>query len=142
MSEPLDCVIVGAGLAGLACAGELVRRGRRVTVLEAADRVGGRVVTDTVEGFRIDRGFQVYNDAYPEGRRQLDLGGLALGRFEPGALIATDGRLLRVSDPWRRPLAAVGSLFHEGMGNLVLGIVIVLNILGFLWIRKIVAIDI
>lgn len=116
MSEPLDCVIVGAGLAGLACAGELVRRGRRVTVLEAADRVGGRVVTDTVEGFRIDRGFQVYNDAYPEGRRQLDLGGLALGRFEPGALIATDGRLLRVSDPWRRPLAAVGSLFSGAVG--------------------------
>jgi len=116
MSEPLDCVVVGAGLAGLACAGELVRRGRRVRVLEAADRVGGRVATDTVEGFRIDRGFQVYNDAYPEGRRQLDLEALALGRFEPGALIASGGRLLPVSDPWRRPLAAVGSLLSGAVG--------------------------
>lgn len=116
MSQPLDCVIVGAGLAGLACAGELVRRGRRVAVVEAADRVGGRVATDTVDGFRIDRGFQVYNDAYPEGRRQLDLDALALGRFEPGALIASGGRLLRVSDPWRRPLAAVGSLLSGAVG--------------------------
>jgi phytoene dehydrogenase-like protein len=116
MSDSLDCVIVGAGLAGLACAGELVRRGRRVTVLEAADRVGGRVATDTVEGFRIDRGFQVYNDAYPEGLRQLDLESLALGRFEPGALIASGGRLVRVSDPWRRPVAAVGSLLSGAVG--------------------------
>jgi phytoene dehydrogenase-like protein len=111
-----DCIIVGAGLAGLACGRELVRAGRRVIVLEAADRVGGRVATDTVDGFRIDRGFQVYNDAYPEGRRQLDLAALALGRFEPGALVAHGGRLRRVADPWRRPLAAVGALLDGTIG--------------------------
>jgi len=116
MNAPLDCVVVGAGLAGLACAGALVRAGRRVTLLEAADRVGGRVATDTVEGFRIDRGFQVYNDAYSEGRRQLDLGALGLGRFEPGALIAEAGRLRGVSDPWRRPLAAVSGLLSGTVG--------------------------
>lgn len=116
MNNPLDCVVVGAGLAGLACAGELLRRGRRVTVLEAADRVGGRVATETVDGFRIDRGFQVYNDAYPEGRRQLDHRALALGRFEPGALVAEAGRLRSVSDPWRRPLAAVGALLSGSVG--------------------------
>ena len=113
---PHDVVIVGAGLAGLACARELVRAGRAVTVLEAGDRAGGRVATDSVEGFRIDRGFQVYNDAYPEGRRQLDLAALDLGRFEPGALVADGGRLRSVSDPWRRPLAAVGSVLDGTVG--------------------------
>jgi phytoene dehydrogenase-like protein len=110
------CIVVGAGLAGLACARELARAGRRVAVLESADRVGGRVATDTLDGFRIDRGFQVYNDAYPEGRRQLDLAGLSLGAFEPGALIAEGGRLRRVADPWRRPLDAVRGLFDGTVG--------------------------
>ena len=73
MSQAVDCIVVGAGLAGLACAHALERVGKRVLVVEAADRVGGRVATDSVEGFRVDRGFQVYLDAYPEGRRQLDL---------------------------------------------------------------------
>ena len=116
MSHHTDCIVVGAGLAGLACARELVRAGRRVTVLEAGDRVGGRVATDTVDGFRIDRGFQVYNDAYPEGRRQLDHAALDLGRFEPGALIASGGRLRTLADPWRRPLAALGSVLSGSVG--------------------------
>lgn len=111
-----DAIIVGAGLAGLACAQELVRAGRRVIVLEAVHRVGGRVATDEVDGFRIDRGFQVYNEAYPEGRRQLDLAALELGCFEPGALVAEQGRLRRVSDPWRRPWAALTSVLDGSVG--------------------------
>ncbi|MFO0189893.1 MAG: NAD(P)/FAD-dependent oxidoreductase [Planctomycetia bacterium] len=113
---PAETIVVGAGLAGLACARERARAGRSVVVLEATDRVGGRVATDTVDGFRIDRGFQVYNDAYPEGRRQLDLAALELGRFEPGALVAERGRLRRVSDPWRRPLAAFGAVLDGSVG--------------------------
>jgi phytoene dehydrogenase-like protein len=111
-----DTIIVGAGLAGLACARTLVQAGRQVLVVEASDRVGGRVATETVDGFRIDRGFQVYLDAYPEGRRQLDLAALGLGCFEPGAMVAEGGRLRGVSDPWRRPIAAVGSILSGSVG--------------------------
>jgi len=112
----VDAIVVGAGLAGLSCARELVRAGRRVIVLEAGDRVGGRVATDTIDGFRIDRGFQVYLDAYPEGRRQLDLPALGLGAFEPGAIVVEAGRLRTVSDPWRRPVAAMRSVLGGTVG--------------------------
>jgi phytoene dehydrogenase-like protein len=115
MTNP-DCIIVGAGLSGLACGRTLAAAGRRVLLLEAADRVGGRVATDTVDGFRIDRGFQVYNDAYPEGRRQLDLAALEFGAFEPGAVIADGPRLRRVADPWRRPWAAIRGLLDGTFG--------------------------
>ena len=62
-------VVVGAGLAGLTCAIYLQRNGLQVTVLEASDRVGGRVKTDNVNGFRFDHGFQVINPNYSEIKR-------------------------------------------------------------------------
>jgi phytoene dehydrogenase-like protein len=103
-------VVVGAGLAGLACARTLARRGVPVTVLEASDGVGGRVRTDEVEGFRVDRGFQVLLTAYPEARAALDLDALDLQPFFPGALVRVRGRFARVADPLRRPGAALGAL--------------------------------
>jgi monoamine oxidase len=54
-----DVVVVGAGLAGLSCAKQLSGMGRRVILLEASDRVGGRVRTDVVDGLNLDHGFQV-----------------------------------------------------------------------------------
>jgi phytoene dehydrogenase-like protein len=96
-------VVVGAGLAGLTCALELHRAGLPVHVLEAAEAVGGRVRTDPVEGFLLDRGFQVLTTSYPEALRALDLDALRLGLFEPGALVHLDGRFERFVDPLRRP---------------------------------------
>lgn len=108
MSEPV--AIVGAGVAGLACALHLHRAGVPVRVFEAAEAPGGRVRTDLVDGFRIDRGFQVLPTAYPEVRALLDLPALRLGRFAPGAWVRTGGRFARLLDPSRRPAALLGTL--------------------------------
>lgn len=105
-----DVIVVGAGLAGLACARRLAERGLRALVLEASDGVGGRVRTDEHEGFRLDRGFQVLLAAYPRTARLLDYEALDLRPFYPGALVARDGGLHRVADPRRRPLGALRAL--------------------------------
>ena len=105
MTERFDAVVVGAGLAGLCAAIEIQRAGFRVVVLEAADDVGGRVRTDEVDGFLLDRGFQVLLTGYPELARFLDLNDLDLRPFDPGALVWREGRGHVVSDPFRAPLS-------------------------------------
>ena len=105
-----DVVIVGAGLAGLVCAQDLSRAGVACTVLEASDGVGGRVRTDEVDGFLLDRGFQILLTAYPEVQRRLDVDALDVALFEPGAAIRRHGKFHRVSDPLRRPLGIPATL--------------------------------
>jgi protoporphyrinogen oxidase len=108
-AEQVDVAVVGAGLAGLAAATRLRSAGRSVLVLEASDGVGGRVRTDEVDGFHLDRGFQVLLTAYPELHRQLDLDALHLRPFDPGALVWCEGKLHRVGDPLRQPGAVLAS---------------------------------
>jgi phytoene dehydrogenase-like protein len=105
-----DVIVVGAGLAGLCCARELHAAGQDILVLERGETPGGRVHTDVVDGFQLDRGFQVLLTAYPEARRMLDYDRLGLRPFEADALIRRRGRFLRVADPFRHPLKAVESL--------------------------------
>ncbi|MGW8793931.1 NAD(P)/FAD-dependent oxidoreductase [Streptomyces althioticus] len=96
-----DVVVVGAGLAGLACALDLCRAGRRVALLEASDGVGGRMRTDRRDGFLLDRGFQVFNTSYPQVKRRLDLGSLRLRPFTAGAVAHTSRGPVRLVDPTR-----------------------------------------
>lgn len=106
-----DVLIVGAGLSGLSCARQLQQQGMRCLVLEASDGVGGRIRTDIVDGFRLDRGFQVFLTSYPEAKSVLDYDALDLKPFLPGALVRYGGRFHELTDPWRRPLSAIRSLF-------------------------------
>jgi len=109
LPRSVDVAVVGAGLAGLCAARELDGRAS-VVLLEATDRPGGRVRTDLVDGFRLDRGFQVHNPAYPEARRVLDHTALDLRPFTSGALVHLDGRLHRVANPRRHPRHALATL--------------------------------
>ncbi|CUQ65896.1 NAD(P)/FAD-dependent oxidoreductase [Candidatus Nitrospira inopinata] len=104
-------LIIGAGLAGLACARRLTQAGVTCTVLEASDGVGGRARTDRVDGFLLDRGFQVLLTGYPEAGRILDYVSLDLKPFHPGALVHYNGRFHLVSDPLRRPQDLLTALF-------------------------------
>ena len=99
-------IIIGGGLSGLACANRLYAMGALPSILEASDAPGGRVRTDEVDGFLLDRGFQVYLSAYPEAGRLLDLEALDLKQFRPGALVWKDEKFHRVMDVFRCPLAA------------------------------------
>lgn len=106
-----DVIIVGAGLSGLAAAVHLHRQGRKVLILEASDRAGGRVKTDSVDGFILDRGFQVLLTAYPEAKKLLNYKDLQLCNMLPGATVLYDGGTFEIADPIRRPKALFSTLF-------------------------------
>jgi phytoene dehydrogenase-like protein len=97
----------------------LHQAGISTRILEASDDVGGRARTDEVEGFLLDRGFQVLLTAYPEAQRVLDYQELGLARFEPGALVRYRGRFHRFADPWRRPQHAISTALAPiaGLGD-------------------------
>ena len=113
-----DVAVVGGGLAGLVAARTLADRGRDVTVFERRDEVGGRVRTREVDGFTLDRGFQVMFTAYPAVTRELDLDALDLGTFSPGATLARPGQRSTLSDPLRDPSALSASLFNQEVSTL------------------------
>ena len=103
--------IIGAGISGLTAAVYLHQKNYNVQILEATDRVGGRIKTDCVDGFRLDRGFQVLLTDYPETKALLDYQKLHLKRFIPGATVLYDGGQFDIADPFRRPSALVSTLF-------------------------------
>ena len=105
-----DVVVVGAGLAGLRCAQVLGEAGRDVVVLEASDGVGGRIRTDRVDGFLVDRGFQLLNPAYPAVRRWVDVDALHLQPFGAGVAARTETGLDLLGHPLRNPALVPASL--------------------------------
>ena len=107
-----DIVVVGAGVAGLAAAVHLARAGRDVQLVDAGDDVGGRMRTDYVDGLTLDRGFQVYNTGYPEGRQLLDYSALDLRELSAGVIVALGGTRHYLGDPRREPTWALAALTH------------------------------
>ena len=109
--------IIGAGISGLTAAVYLHRNGFQVQILEASDRAGGRIKTDSIDGFRLDQGFQVLLTEYPETKALLDYNKLNLKRFLPGATVLYENGQFEIADPFRRPSALFATLFAP-VGNL------------------------
>ncbi|MBF2055601.1 MAG: FAD-dependent oxidoreductase [Candidatus Sericytochromatia bacterium] len=112
-----DVIIIGGGLTGLTCARTCKEAGLDFLLLEAGAQLGGRVGSEHVNGFVLDKGFQIFLSAYPEARRWLDYDALDLKAFYPGALIQTRQGPVLLGDPLREPadalattLARIGSL--------------------------------
>lgn len=103
--------IIGAGLSGLTAAVYLNQKKYEVQILEATDRIGGRIKTDCIDGFRLDRGFQVLLTEYPETKALLNYKKLNLKPFLPGATVLYDGGQFDIADPFRRPTAVLSTLF-------------------------------
>ncbi|MFI5933097.1 NAD(P)/FAD-dependent oxidoreductase [Actinoplanes sp. NPDC051494] len=119
MEQPVevDVVIVGGGLAGLAAARRLDRTGVDWLLVEGSDRLGGRVVTDVVDGWHLDRGFQVLNTSYPRVPALVDIDALDMRYFTPGVLVRRGGKLHRLENPLREPQTVVQTL-GSGVGSL------------------------
>lgn len=108
-----EVIIVGGGVSGLACAITLKEAGIQPLVLESSSRLGGRVITDTVQGYRIDRGFQILLTAYPEVQHFLDVDSLELSTFRKGAHIWDGAKWQSFFDPRSAPLSALSSIIRQ-----------------------------
>ena len=76
LMDATDVAVIGAGIAGLTCARALEKSGLDVRLLERSARVGGRVGTDVVDGFRVDRGFSWLDAQHPVVREVADVAAL------------------------------------------------------------------
>lgn len=124
MSSPV--VVIGAGLAGLSAALQIQKADREVIVLEAAERAGGRVQSDSIDGFTCDRGFQLINAKYPELVALNVLGELDF-RFADRAInVAIDNKLHRLGDPRRYPFTA----FDQATGSVLEKLALVKALIG------------
>jgi len=108
--------IIGAGISGLTAAKVLEEKGFYPVVLEATDRVGGRVKTDVLNGHQMDHGFQVLLTGYPAAQRYLNYEKLNLQKIAPGASIFKNKKQKIIGDPLRDLFFLLPTLL-SGIGN-------------------------
>lgn len=108
-------LVIGAGLAGISAALTLQKSGAQVAVLEASDRAGGRIATDKIDGFTLDRGFQLINATYPEIKRGNYLAGVDFKLAPRVVGVSTKSGIVKLGDPRSLPF----SVFSNKTGSLL-----------------------
>lgn len=110
-------VVVGAGFAGMAAALTLQKSGADVVVIDASDRPGGRVASDGIDGFILDRGFQLINGNYSEIKRWRVLEDIDFKTAPRTIGVSTLDGIVRLGDPRGALLSALsnksGSLYSK-----------------------------
>ena len=93
--------IIGGGISGLVAAHVLENHGLSPVIIDANDRVGGRVKTDIVKGFQLDRCFQVLLSSYSAAKKYLDYKSLDLQTLKAGSCVFVGGKQCFFGDPLR-----------------------------------------
>ena len=104
-----EVTVIGAGLAGISAALTLQGAGRSVRVIESSDRVGGRVATDVIDGFTLDRGFQLINSQYPELKRLKVMDEVDFIAAPRAVEVSLGQDRVVLGDPRTHPLSALSS---------------------------------
>lgn len=122
MSKP-TVHIIGSGISGLRCAEILLESGLDVKIYEKSEGIGGRMKTDIVDGFLLDRGFHVMQTGYPYSKSKIDFESLGAKAFNPGARIirtvSGKPKITTYSDPLRRPISSLRLLGAERWSDLI-----------------------
>jgi protoporphyrinogen oxidase len=103
--------IIGGGISGLVAAQVLESHGLSPVIIDGSDRVGGRLKTDTVKGFQLDRGFQVLLSSYSAAKKYLDYKSLNLQNLKAGSCVFAGGKQYFFGDPIRDVSLFIPTLF-------------------------------
>ncbi|WP_107037970.1 FAD-dependent oxidoreductase [Brumimicrobium mesophilum] len=111
--------IIGAGLTGLVAAKELNKKGFQVSIFEKLNQAGGRMRTETIDGWNLDVGFQVLLTSYPYLKKHIDLSKINLLNLESAATIFRNGKTTEVGDPFRTKNILWKTIFSDigGFGD-------------------------
>jgi len=107
MANRFDCIVIGGGFAGLSAALHLQDKGLDVVVLEASDRPGGRIATDSIDGYLCDRGFQLINSKYPSLVELNVVDEIAFISAPRVIEVSLDGSRHAIGDPRSAPLSVL-----------------------------------
>jgi phytoene dehydrogenase-like protein len=113
VEKKYDIIIIGAGVSGLAAAFRCEKKGLKTLIIDADEEIGGRIQNDRVEGFNLERGFQVLIDTYEKAKELLDYEQLDLKKFQPGAVIYDENGSYKISDPLRDLLSLPATAFSR-----------------------------